>query len=46
MRPPTSGRRHRDALFERSLPGASLLLAACALVDASVDAAVQSHLWT
>ncbi|MDE7241348.1 YkgJ family cysteine cluster protein [Desulfovibrio sp.] len=40
MLPPNSGRRHRDALLERALPGAGLLLAGCAHVDASVGEAV------
>ena len=37
-----SSGRHRDALLERSLPGAALLLESCALVDASVAAAVEA----
>lgn len=40
MLPPSSGPRHRDALVERALPGAGLLLAGCARVDASVAEAV------
>ena len=39
MLPRNSG-RHRDALVERALPGAGLLLAGSALVDASVAEAV------
>lgn len=39
MLPPNSV-RHRDALVERALPGAGLLLAGCAGVDASVAEAV------
>lgn len=41
MPPRTSG-RHHDAALERSLPGASLLLEGCALVDASVAAAMEA----
>lgn len=37
-----SGGRYHDAVLERSLPGASLLLEACAVVDASVAAAVEA----
>ena len=39
MRPLNS--RHRDPALERALPGAALMLEACALVDASVGAAVR-----
>ena len=40
MQPPTKGCRHHDALLERALPGANLLLRGYALVDASVEEAV------